>query len=88
MTKQSILKSSEKPSVVARILSVLDRSKPTGEYTIETPNNGYWVRLNYGTVVDAAPVIRENNYLRTNYKFLLAAIKKREGSYELFSLTR
>lgn len=88
MTKQLVLDSAMVPSVFAKVLRVFSKSKPTGEYAIHTPTNAYYLRLWYGMIVDAAPVIRDQGFLKVHFKYLLDAIKKKDGSYELYSVHR
>ena len=84
--KLCIINSVTPNTVLARTIRAFSNSKPCGDFAIVTPGNQYWLRLHYGRIEDAAPVIRENGFLRAHFSYLLQAILKREGQYELYAL--
>jgi hypothetical protein len=87
MARQLLIDSEEKPARIAQIMRAFSAQKPSGQFAIKTAKNEYWVKLHYGTILDAAPVIRENGFLRCHLSYLLDAIQKREKWYELYRIS-
>lgn len=89
MTKTTLLKTGAelKPQLVQSVLGRLAKQKLTGEFAIETETNAYWLKLWCNKILDVAPVLRDK-FFKCDFRELLTAIGKNEGSYAFYSIQR
>lgn len=78
-----LLRKDMRASEFARQLRALVKQKLTGDFKLRTLNNGYWIRLWYGSVVDCPPVLRDKGFLRKRLDYVVTSLAEGEKYVEL-----